>query len=68
MAAGPLEFIQGDRATVGVNHAIDGNPVKFRSGVIEIRPDEEWRTAMDAHYRRLVTVLTWPLLRYYRYT
>jgi hypothetical protein len=39
--------------------------MRFKQGEIEIRADEEWREAMAAPSRALVTSLSWPsLLRY----
>jgi glycosyltransferase involved in cell wall biosynthesis len=38
-----------------------------RYGEVELRADEEWRGAMRAVDRVMVTALTWPLLLRYRY-
>ena len=59
--------VPGHSFTAGVDHTVSGNPVRFQSGTIEIRPDLEWRTALPAGKRLLVTTLTWPLLRRYGY-
>lgn len=50
---------------LGVGHTAAGNPNRFRTGPIEIAPDEEWRQAMPARDRLLVTALTLPGLRRY---
>ncbi len=47
-------------------HTIAGNPVRFHKAM-QLRLDEEWKTAMSAGDRALTTALTWPLLRRYGY-
>jgi Sulfotransferase family len=54
-------------ADLGVTHTASGNPMRFASGRIPIRPDDEWRTAMLASKRRTVTAITLPLLGRYGY-
>jgi hypothetical protein len=54
-------------ATGDANHTVAGNPLRFSSGAIEVKPDVEWRTAMSPRDRRLVTALTAPLLVRYGY-
>ena len=62
-----LSMIQGTYVKLGVNHAISGNPVKFNSGGVDLRIDDEWRAAMRERDRRTVTLLTSPLMRRYGY-
>ncbi len=56
-----------DETTVrlSVNHTVAGNPARHRHGLVPMRLDDEWRTAMPARDRRLVTAMTYPLLRRY---
>lgn len=49
------------------SHLVAGNPVRFQTGAVEVRPDEEWRRSMPAAQRLLVTASTWPLLLRYGY-
>ena len=51
----------------GPNHNVGGNPIRFRTGVVELRPDREWITGMKSGDRRLVTALTLPLLARFGY-
>jgi hypothetical protein len=51
----------------GVNHTVAGNPMRFDGAAITVKPDDEWRDALGRRDRRLVTTLTWPLLRAYGY-
>ena len=43
-------------------HSFAGNPGRYRNGLVELRPDEEWKTDMKMSHRLLVTMLTAPLL------
>jgi hypothetical protein len=54
-------------ADLGVAHTASGNPMRFATGRIPIRIDDEWRTAMSAAQRATVTAVTLPLLMHYGY-
>ncbi len=56
-------------STVELNdlHTFAGNPSRFAEGPVEVRPDVGWRSQQPAGQRRLVTLLTWPLLLRYGY-
>ncbi len=65
-------FLGTDRAglwwaDLGTTHTASGNPMRFTTGRIPIRPDHAWQTAMVASKRRTVTTLTLPLLMRYGY-
>jgi hypothetical protein len=58
----------GDSAVrLSPNHQVAGNPMRFRTGRIELRADDAWKTELGATRRRLVTGLTLPLLVRYGY-
>ena len=57
----------GSWAELGRAHTVSGNPMRFRTGRIDIRADDRWRTTMPAAQRRTVTALTLPLLARYGY-
>ncbi len=57
--------IEGADVTLGTDHTVSGNPVRFRSGSITIRSDEAWRSEMPSGNRRLVSALTTPLRQVY---
>jgi hypothetical protein len=62
---GDLPFVAPDEAVFEPNHTVDGNPVRFSTGVTRLRADEEWRTKLSPADRALVTLATLPgLLRY----
>lgn len=57
--------LPGGRLTLGENHTVAGNPVRFTRGDVAVTPDAEWRAGLAPGARRLVTALTWPLLARY---
>lgn len=67
VADSALAHLHPDRVELGVHHTVAGNPMRFRTGTIELRPDEEWRRSMPAGERRLVGLVTAPLRWLYGY-
>ncbi len=63
-----LSLIDGPNVKLRVNHAISGNPVKFNSGGIGLRIDDEWRRAMRERDRKVVSAITGRLMRQYGYS
>jgi len=68
-AAGPLvalpDIFGGESVTLSPDHSVAGNPVRFASGQVALRSDDEWRTAMPRGQRVAMTAMTAPwLLRY----
>jgi hypothetical protein len=60
-----LDFLGGGGIDLDVDHTVAGNPMRFQTGHVRLRPDEEWRTELPRAHRRLVSALTLPLrLRY----
>ena len=58
----------GDRTVeLHATHSVWGNPDRFRTGAVELVPDDEWMTGMPAADRRFVTAVTWPFLVRYGY-
>lgn len=57
--------VRGSEVILRNSHSVAGNPMRFRTGVEQLRPDDQWRTDMPVSTRRLVTALTLPgLVRY----
>lgn len=52
---------------LGVSHTVSGNPNRFDTGAVELRPDHEWKNEMKPRDKNLVTGLTLPLLKRYGY-
>jgi hypothetical protein len=44
------------------NHALAGNPMRFRKGRVPLRLHEEWRQSLSRGQRLLTLGATWPLL------
>jgi len=65
--AAPLPHVAKHEVKLGVNHNIWGNPSRFQTGTVEIRPDREWASCIKPGDRRLSALLTFPLLVRYRY-
>ena len=58
--------LAGEREVMlGVSHTVSGNPNRFETGAVELRPDREWMDRMQPRHRALVTALTFPLLKHY---
>jgi hypothetical protein len=68
LAEQDLAFLTGDAAELGPCHSAAGNPMRFTTGRLVMRRDEAWRAALPAGQRRLVTMLTAPLLTAYGYS
>lgn len=60
-------FHGGGAVDLSPNHTVAGNPSRFHTGAVRIRPDDEWRGAMTSRDKAIVTSLTLPLLRRYSY-
>jgi len=62
-----LPFADERIAHVRENHTVSGNPSRFRTGRIEIREDDEWKSSQSPLRRAFVVALSLPLLHRYRY-
>ncbi len=61
-----LPFLHGRQVTLGTNHLVDGNPVRFARD-LTLSVDDEWRRRLGERDRLTMSALTWPLLRRYSY-
>lgn len=48
-------------------HSVAGNPMRFATGSTELRPDTSWQTKMPPRDRRLVTAMSYPVLKAFGY-
>jgi glycosyltransferase involved in cell wall biosynthesis len=62
-----LAFIRDGLVTLGVDHTVAGNPMRFDQGEVVLRRDDGWRSALRPGNSRIVTLETWPLLLRYGY-
>lgn len=61
------EVLEGHTLHVGGNHTVAGNPSRFVTGEVEVRPDIEWSTRLGRTHRTVVTAMTFPGLWRYGY-
>jgi hypothetical protein len=61
------KFIDDHTIFLNPNHTVAGNPMRFKQGVVAVRPDTDWVLKMKRSHRSLVTALTFPLLYNYGY-
>jgi hypothetical protein len=64
-AAAP--FADDHTVVLAPHHTLSGNPDRFKSGAVRIRPDDEWRRLMPGWDLSLVTAATLPYLLRHRY-
>src|SRR5439155_4026021 len=50
-----LDFISDGRVDLGPNHTVMGNPMRMDQGPVELRLDDQWRTAMGRRQSGMVT-------------
>jgi hypothetical protein len=62
-----MNFVGDGKVIFGVHHIAAGNPMRAQAGALPLRRDEAWRTRMAPGPRRVVSAITWPLLRRYGY-
>jgi hypothetical protein len=62
-----LRFVGRGELVIRPTHSVSGNPSRFVTGSVELRPDREWERGMGAASRLAVTAITWPLLAAYGY-
>lgn len=67
LGAVPLPFVGESAVELSANHQVAGNPMRFKTGRIELRADEVWRSDLTATRRRLVTGMTFPIMARYGY-
>ena len=62
-----LPTLEDNQVDMKVHHTVSGNPDRFRTGPVELKPDDEWQTKMKPIDRVIATCLTWPFLLRYGY-
>ena len=67
LEAGPLDYFGDGTVRLGTSHSAAGNPMRFATGDLPLRQDDAWRVALPPRQRRLVGLLTAPLLTAYGY-
>lgn len=62
-----LPFVNNNSVNLSGNHAVWGNPVRYKTGVINLINDNEWIKSFEVNNRVLVELLTYPLRKKYGY-
>jgi Sulfotransferase family len=62
-----LGFLGEGTASLGPSHSVSGNPMRFATGEVPLRLDDEWQRAMRTVDWSVVTALTRSALRRYGY-
>lgn len=64
--ARPLQM-QPEGVVLPRTHTVAGNPMRFSDGPVRLTLDDAWRQSMSHRDRLLVSALTWPMRRQFRY-
>lgn len=65
--SGPDAWEAGGEYVLQRSHSVTGNPNRFLSGKVAIAADAEWEAYMPVRDRVVVTAISWPLLKWFRY-
>lgn len=65
--AATLPMIDSHTIELHRTHSVAGNPMRFRNGVTTLAADTSWRTQLSVRDRRLVTAMSYPVLRRWGY-
>jgi len=67
VAQGALAHVGETSVTLEPSHGVAGSRTRFTAGRIELRLDDDWRSALPPRARRVVTAVTLPQLLGYGY-
>jgi hypothetical protein len=62
-----LPFLDERTVRLGINHTVWGNMDRFKTGVVTVRQDEEWKTTLSRRDRVVASAVTLPVLHHYGY-
>ena len=52
---------------IDIGHNIGGNRLRFSKSIHSIQIDESWRDNMPKLYCRIVAIISYPLIKYFKY-
>jgi hypothetical protein len=58
---GDLSFIEGSTVALATEHSVSGNPVRFKTGSIDIEVDDEWKSELSPWTKYWVGAATAPM-------
>jgi hypothetical protein len=62
------DITEGNTTTLRDGHMVAGNPVRFLTGLVTIREDDQWKGGLSRRDFTLVTLMTAPLLLRHGYS
>ena len=62
-----LSFVNMSSVLVGADHIVSGNQMRFESGWISVKADEEWRHKLARRHLWILNAIAWPWLARYGY-
>jgi hypothetical protein len=62
-----LDFVSDGQVSFRQDHTAVGNDSRLQAGTVPLREDDAWRTKLAPSSRLVVTLLSWPLLKRWRY-
>ena len=63
-----LDFLSTDSVRLSASHQVAGNPLRFTTGDVRIRRDDDWKSKLDRSDRRRVAMLTAPVAAAFGYS
>jgi Sulfotransferase domain len=66
-SAAALRYLDDRAVELSVDHTVSGNPMRFRTGRLDLRLDDAWRRELPRGQAALVAAVTWPLQVRYGY-
>jgi hypothetical protein len=62
-----LPFVDDHTVQLGTDHSMGGNPVRMKTGEVELREDREWTEKASFSTKLFATVVGYPALKRYGY-
>jgi hypothetical protein len=62
-----LPFLSENSVVLEPRHGVAGNPSRFKTGTVDLKLDERWKSGLTQRDKLLVKTITSPLLRKYGY-
>ena len=60
-------FVSENEVQLSINHSTWGNPSRFKTGKVELKADNEWKSKLNIFDKAVSTICTFPLLLRYGY-
>lgn len=60
-------FLDKNSVNLNINHTVSGNPMRFKTGKVDLKLDEEWKKKMKTTDKLIASSIVLPLLKQYGY-